>query len=89
MKIKALKELIAQLPDEEEIFIVITDKCDINEYIWNNFEDGEKQPAITDAEMEYLVQGMNNDEGLWSEINELTGFHMDKLEKARKSEEAK
>jgi hypothetical protein len=85
MRVADLKELIKDLPDDAQIFVVHMDRTEANDHIWQAFEDGENQPEITDEEWQKVVYEMHADDGIWEQVTESFNWQMDKIENARKA----
>lgn len=86
MKIGQLRTLIEGRSDNEEIFIAIYDRDEVNEFIVNNIEEDETE--VTDDEWNYIYASMNTDDGIWSELNDSFRYYIDNvIEKRRKGEE--
>lgn len=71
------------MSDDEEVIAFWYDKSDANEYIYNNMEDGENQPEITDEEWVETVHEVEGDDGVWNETSEAFRWQMNKIEQAR------
>lgn len=85
MRVADIKELIKDLPDDAQIFVVHMDRVEANDHIWQAFEDGENQPEITDEEWQKVVYEMHADDGIWEQVSESFNWQMDKIENARKA----
>ena len=72
--IKELRELIADRLDDEIIFCSFWDKSEADEYAEGTME---VQP-FTDDEWSDIVRFLNNDDGLWTEMNNTWRYYLDK-----------
>jgi len=67
MKVSELKEMIKHLSNDELVFVAILDKDEADEYAMSNLND-EKDFKFTPEQWEDIVEKMDRDEGVWSEI---------------------
>ncbi len=86
MKVSQLKENIKDLPDDEEVYVMMFEKSEANDHIFNNFENGEQQPEITGDEWQAVIEGMNKDDGLWDSVYESFRYGINQIENTRKLE---
>jgi hypothetical protein len=67
MKVSHLKQVIEDMPDDAILFVGIIDKDEADEYAMSNLND-EKDFKFTDEQWESIVESMDRDEGVWSEM---------------------
>jgi hypothetical protein len=67
MKVKELKEVIKDMPDDDILFIALFDKDEADEHAMSNLND-EKDFKFSEYDWSSIVDKMNNDEGVWQEI---------------------
>jgi hypothetical protein len=81
MKVKELKEIIKDMSDDDLVFVALYYKEESEEHIRENLNEGEDF-SITNEQWEEVVEKMDRDEGIWSE---LSGAWRDYLEKVYNS----
>jgi hypothetical protein len=67
MKVKELKEIIKDMPDDDILFIALFDKDEADEHAMSNLND-EKDFKFSEYDWSDIVDKMNSDEGVWQEI---------------------
>jgi hypothetical protein len=82
MRVGQIRNNIEGLSDDEEIFIAWYDKEEAQEHIQNNLmEDFNKSSDIvlTQDEWFYVVKKMQNDDGIWNELNESFKYYVEEI----------
>jgi hypothetical protein len=82
MRVGQIRNNIEGLSDDEEIFIAWYDKEEAQEHIQNNLmEDFGKSSDIvlTQDEWFYVVKKMQNDDGIWNELNESFKYYVEEI----------
>lgn len=82
MKIKQIKENIEGREDEEEIFVVWYDQEEATTLL-NDLAEEEEIKEITGKEWERVVNCMNNDDAIWSELSESFKYFIEEIIKER------
>lgn len=85
MKISYLKEVINLMSDDDLVFVAIFDKADSEEHIRENLNDG-KDFSITNEQWEEVVEQMDRDQGIWSELTDAWRDYIEKVYKSTKQE---
>lgn len=78
MKAGLLKQIVKDIPDNEEIFVFMFEKSEAEEHIVENFNEGKDFP-ISKEQWSQIVQSMDCDEGIWEEITNCWVNHIEKL----------
>ena len=87
MKISHLKEVINLMSDDDLVFVAMFDKDEAEEHIRENLNDGEDF-SITNEQWEEVVEKMDRDEGIWSELTDAWRDYIEKVYKSTKQEGA-
>lgn len=61
-----IKQTVAQWKDTEEVFYAYYDKQQADEYMQHHLEE---EHILSDDEWSQVVRLMDNDEGIWDELN--------------------
>lgn len=85
MKVSHLKDIIKHMDDDDLIFVAIYDKEESEEHIRENLNDGEDF-SITQEQWEEVVEKMDRDEGIWSEISDAWRDYLEKVYNSTKKE---
>jgi len=67
MKVSHLKQVIEDLPNDAILFVAIIDKDEADEFAMSNLND-EKDFEFSLEQWEDIVEKMDRDEGVWSEM---------------------
>ena len=90
MQTGKIRTLIENKSDTEIVICVIYDKDEANEHLANNLLWGEQDiesKYLSPVEWLHIVQKVNNDEGMWQEINNTFVYHLEKEVANRKKGE--
>ena len=85
MKVSHLKEVINLMSDDDLVFVAMFDKDEAEEHIRENLNDGEDF-SITNEQWEEVVEKMDRDEGIWSELTDAWRDYIEKVYKSTKQE---
>lgn len=80
MRVGQIRTNIEQLSDDVEIFIAWYDLDEAQEHIQNNLMEDFGQSndiKLTADEWQYVVNKMNNDDGIWNELNESFKYYVE------------
>lgn len=67
MKVSHLKQVIEDMNDDTLLFVAILEKDEADEYVMSNLND-EKEYEFSLDQWADIVEKMDRDEGVWSEI---------------------
>jgi hypothetical protein len=88
MKAKNLKELLQDMNDDELIIGFVVRHEDAQEDIYNLndgiTEEDDMEPPLTVEEWLYIYERVNNDDGVWQEINDSLTYHIGQVIDNRK-----
>lgn len=73
MKVKQIKETIAEWSDDDEIFVCFFSKEEADEHA----TDALQVKQLTDKEWLYVIDKLNNDEPMWAEIMSAFRYHIE------------
>ena len=85
MKVRELKEIIKDMSDDDLVFVALYYKEESEEHIRENLNDGEDF-FITNEQWEEVVEKMDRDEGIWSELTDAWRDYIEKVYKSTKQE---
>lgn len=69
MKVSHLKTIIKDMRDDDLLFVAVFEKDEADEHAMSNLND-EKDFKFTDEQWENIVESMDRDEVVWSEITD-------------------
>lgn len=74
MKVSQLKDLLADRPDDEELFIVIWELSDAENIIDYDDEDA---PSVTPEQWSRIVRQMDTDESIHQQVSESFSYYVE------------
>lgn len=81
MKVRQIKEIIADLSDDTDMFACVLDRAEADDYVEETLE----KTKLSDDEYLELLRRMETDDGVWQEIFNAWRYHMqDLMEKREK-----
>jgi hypothetical protein len=86
MKVSHLKQVIEDMNDDTLLFVAIFEKDEADEYAMSNLND-EKDFEFSLEQWESIVEKMNKDENMWSEIMESFRHYVELKYKEKKGDD--
>jgi hypothetical protein len=78
MRVGQIRTNIEGYSDDVEIFVAWYERSEANEHIENNLCDGYKETDdLTQEEWFWVVKKMNNDDGIWQQLNEAFIYYVE------------
>lgn len=77
--------MIKHLKDEDLLFVALYEKSEGEEYIVENFNDG-NDFLLNDEQWGFIVEKMDQDENLWVEVSESFRHYLEKIYNQTKEE---
>jgi hypothetical protein len=84
MKVARLKEILNDYKDEDYVFVALYAKDEADDYIESQDIEGEEIAPLNNEEWGEVVDYLDRDEGIWSEINNSWSYYIDKQITKRK-----
>ena len=86
MKVSHLKQIIEDMNDDSLLFVAILEKDEADEYAMSNLND-EKDFEFSLDQWADIVEKMDRDEGVWSEIMDSFRHHVELKYKEKKGDD--